>query len=320
MKKIVLPTYNAPLKKIVLTGSIKIKSNKKVKISKQKGSTQYFDSIIVQYDNEEEFKNWLIFHSFIFDDLHSIDQFENNAEITELKEKCSGEIEYSNIKKRIYFPEDKDVDKEEISYDNLYAKFLKIEKCDRDLLINYLLNFSGGLSTQIDPIRDYSYWQIFDYYSIYESIIGEQPSDCEGFSCPKCKKELPGHRSLTEMEWNKKRLSEIIKEPDLVSEYLKIVQTVRDNIRHKTAHSGLHPTAKYIAQSEAVVKYDADRSRESFKDDATALLALKLNMKDVVRFLLLDKLFGLGLFPYMRSIVTHTIFAKPSGKKSKPES
>jgi len=311
MKKysIILPT-NFPPKNNIAIGAIEIKRNKRVKVAEHhKNSFTFYDSIIIKYDAEENLKEWLIFHSFIFNELVLMNVFDNHIEIAKLDEECSKGIDYFDIKSLIYFA--KDIDAEKISYSDLYNKFLNINLDDRDLVINYLLDIGGSRASRLDPVRDYSYWQMVVYYSIYERIIGEQPSSCESLPCRVCGK-TPKHRPKTDEEWNRQRLAEIVKNVDLAEEYLNVILAVKKLIRNKTVHEGLHPTAKHVIQNETKIEYDINKAVEEFGKNRDALLALKLSMREVVRSLLLNKIFGFVFFPHIGRIVSHMISFKSS--------
>lgn len=303
MGTIILPVQRVPSEKINL-GTIVLKSYKRVKIMPRKGLEIYSDSILINFNSKEILNNWLAFHSFIFDDFYPIDQYENAVEIIETDKKCSYTIDYADIISEIFFAEF-DSNAQKIDYCELYKTYVSIEESQRDLIRNYLLKFSNK-STIINPIRNYSYWQILDYYSICESIIGLQDFCKEVYECITCKKESL-HKPLVEADWIKKRMLDIIGDQGRADEYSKVIMSVRDLIRHKALHESLYPSAKYILQNQSKIIYDIEKAKTYFKEDSTALSSIESQIQDVARYLLINKIFDFHIFPHISPIISQRI-------------
>ena len=304
------PTQNAPTDTYLLTEGLIISPYKRVCLTR--GTSKiYYNSIRVGANNETTkiIKKWLLFHCFIFNENKPIKYYESGTlqdQIEILDQKIASPKHYDDIFGDMYFIQTTDNDNHpRISYQKLYTKFCKLGQADIDLIKNCLMNFGRGDHVPSQIVLDYSYWELMMPYSVIDGIIGQQDSTCTT-TCPVCNKSIP-HHSLSENKWIENRLAEIMGNNKNTNEYLKVILAVRDKIRHSTVHSAVHPTAEEVEAPLGSDEFTTDRSIKEFKTNSTALFALKHNLQDIARYLLINRVFGLSTFPKLRSIKTFRI-------------
>lgn len=294
------------------------------------GSTMNFDNIFFvsraksELDHMEKLRNWIIFHAFIFNDIHpcqffedglleqhnSIDALEKIFPIT--SETNAYFVDYENISTQTYWLYKGKIPR--ISYKDYYSKYLLLSSQDQSLIINYLLhlNRNENYYLQYDLFSVYrEYWQATKNVVLLEQIIGHAP-DCsnkEDISCAVCMKDkIPySHRIMSENEWCKKYLVGVTKDDDTVETYQKIIKSAFKIIRHPTAHSAISPTAKRIQQKTRLEIYDIDKTLEEFNHDRVALMNFGRIIVEIVRYLLLNKLFKLEVFPIPETLKSFNI-------------
>ncbi len=306
----ILTSNYSPTSKVLLSNGFIISAHKRSSFSIQEGCEVFQDSIIVEgvtKENHEELKKLVLFHSFLMRSSYTLKNFEEHTVIKHLNEESVDLIDFDNILSSIFFIEKRE-DTEPVSYTDLHAIFTKESKENIDLVKNHLTDLSSGLRTS-NTIIDTSYWQLMIYYSIIEKIIGRQ-SHCTILECPECKRTDVHHYALTENEWYEKRIKELVPDnPEAQASYLEIIKVVKKYIRNKTIHSSDTPSANEYAPSikgETIV-YDLERIIGDYLNDPIALTALIHLLKDVARFLILDRLFGLKIFPTPSHLRSTTI-------------
>lgn len=84
-------------------------------------------------------------------------------------------------------------------------------------------------------------------------------------------------------------------------QYRKVIWTVRQSIRHKTAHESDYPHQRPSSWLQPGDNYfDIDAVVKSFNSDTHALTALQGNMHEITRILLLDNILQTKIFPDIR--------------------
>lgn len=307
----IIPTNFSPKNKIHLADGLLIEPYKRAGVNNDHGIT-YTDTVIIHnYNKFDILKNWIIFHSFIFDSHFTLSEFEKNktGKLEFVNEKLANSIDYNNVLPYVYFFQKNKTGKPEKSYEKLYDIFLKQTPDNIGLVINYLTRLNEDTFYPSRAITDTSYWQLMIYYSIVDKIIGEQKF-CKSLDCDKCKKKDIGHHPLSANAWLEQRLNELIpKNPSAQKAYNEIIKAVKEHIRNKTVHHGIVPTAKKYPKTEhgQVVIYDLKKSIGDYEHDHHALTSLVHLLKDVAKYLLLEKIFELKIFPVPESLRTITV-------------
>jgi hypothetical protein len=285
-----------------------------------KSSAQYFDItffVTEGEDTDEHFKRlkqWILFHCFIFNDTHACYFFEDNMiskhevasylqTIIDLNSQSTAyPLDYDNIGQQVYWLYKGNVPI--ISYRQQFEKYLSLSEKEKSLVTNYLLYLNAD-RVYYQPYELFSlhrkYWQTAKNVVLLEQVIGHAPTctNKQEMCCSVCRRDHVSysHRTMSEEEWCKDYLMGIIKNEDTVAEYLKVISVAFGKIRHPTAHSAIAPTAQRMEQLTSLEIYDIDRTIAEFKNDITALENLGILVAEITRYLLLNKLFGLSIFP-----------------------
>lgn len=187
------------------------------------------------------------------------------------------------------------------SYNDLYDKFVQINEKQIGMVKNLHLDLKPGSQWSHPEMADYSYWRMVIDFSIVEAIMGRQPFCEEVHECSKCHKTRIQHNPIDAKAWAQGRLLEIIGDVEKTDQYMKIIWTVRQNIRHKTAHESDYPHERPSSSLQhGDNEFDIDTVVNSFKIDNHALTALEQNMHEVTRILLLDDVLQTKIFPDIR--------------------
>lgn len=312
--KFVLPTQNAPQEKCII-GDIKISEKNRVKIETDGMGIFYYDSMEIETpeDNWDLLNEWITFHTFIFNDSTSLNWYEgNDFNSNKLINEgtCSYLVDYSDISKKIDFP---NTYSSPLNYKDLYNIYISQTEENKSLVKNYFNSFGVQQVKSLNRnIRNDEFWKILVLFSIIESIIGKPPE---------CKEELVcsihgkiNHNNSNQLDWIKQRLSEIISDADRVDEYLKVIWDIRQKIRHKTVHEGLMPQSVYEPERDGEngdeVVYDWTKTSSEWNKNSIALFSLKNQISHIARYLLLNKIFGLKIFPQIKPIRTKRIVFK----------
>lgn len=285
-------------------------------------SIWFYTSSITISEHVILLNRWVIFNAFILNDINSIyyhskGAFKNHFSINDYSElTCSSGFEQSHVidfdrvGNCIYFANNIGG---AISYRDLYLK-------TKDTYINYFLTYLDPLSDNkrlsipsqtlngehindgidIKPFYDRSYLNIIKLVTLLEIIIGHS-SVCEGkFKCDICGKDTT-HRSKSEKSWRTDFLKIAINNINVYNEYSTILDFAFD-LRNKTVHAGILPTAKSIVRELGISTFDVDRSISEYKNDSTALLSILMLVQDVTRNLFLYRFYGLSVFLPIRKL------------------
>lgn len=320
----IFPTNFSPKNKILLSNGLLIEPYKRAGIIHENGTT-YTDTVrLHNYEDYDILKKWIIFHSFIFNSHFTLSEFEKSrtGKLDFTNDKLANIIDYNNVLPNIYFVHEKSIGIAEMSYTKLYDIFLKQTPENIGLVTNYLTRLNEDAFHPSRAITDTSYWQMMIYYSIVDKIIGEQKF-CKSPDCNKCKKVNITHYPLSSDEWLKQRLNILIpNNPNTHKAYWEIIKAVKEHIRNKTIHHAIVPTAKNYPQTVhgQVVIYDLKKAIGDYEHDHHALMSLLHLLKDVTKFLLLERIFELKIFPIPEPSRTITIGGNVSIGGKKPRS
>jgi hypothetical protein len=255
-----VPSQWSPNTAVKLPDGITLKPANRVQFRNYPGpgATMYFDTLffISQARSVEEhiekLKRWSLFHSLIIDE-HICHFLENGRLQTHRQTNRIGNIrrygtanayvvDFTDIARQLYWLHEPTT---VIDYTMLYDQFETFNEANISSLRTYLLQIDPrGVSYQQYSLFDESrtYWQIAVYASVLEAMIGHA-SNCPGseISCPVCKKHLPAHRQGSEKDWREAYLSRLVVDKAIRDEYLKVINTAYNEIRHPTAHAGVMP-------------------------------------------------------------------------------
>jgi len=308
--KFILLTQNAP-KEETQIGELKISPNKRVKIITE-SMTMYWDSMNVEVSVTDwsVVNEWVTFHNIIFNDSISLEWYESenfNSDKLISDGECVDLVDYSDISKKVYFLE---VYPSVIRYEDLYNKYIGQSKENKALVKNYFNSFGDKRVVFTErKIRDDNFLRILVLFSIIESIIGDSPYCPKKISCCVHGKIYP-HKTMSSKDWIKSRLSEIIKNKEKADAYSVVVLEVREKIRHKTVHKGAISEAQHIPQAEGEITWDWVKTTEEWSTNSTALENLQIQMNDIARSLLLNRIFDLTMFPALRPLHSVRISSK----------
>jgi len=276
-----------PPEKDVIVGNIKLSNGNGVKITTKTTNSSgysYHSTVSIKYTtlNQGELDMWVLFHAFILGDpwvlpsymgtIHGIVEF--------LDQPFGSEKNYDDLLNTSY--RTKGIT-QKISYQDLYQKFIGLSEQQSGMAKNWLLDLKPGDGWSHPEMADYSYWRMVIDFSIVDAIIGRRP-----------------HRTLAKT-WVRSRLLEIIHDAEKAEQYMKIIWTVRQNIRHNTAHESDYPHQRPSSELQrGDNEFDIDTAVSTFKTDTHALRALETNMHEITRILLLDNILQTNVFPDIR--------------------
>lgn len=283
------------------------------------GATMFFDTMffITNAGDVKEhialLKEWVIFHAFLFDFHHIIHFFESGMlkehreaesieEIAEDGDSNGYKIDYANIGSAVYFPH---ATTPKLEYSSLFTQFSQLTEKEKRMVKNSVLrlkvlDYANLLGYQLFA-DETDHWQIASDVVLLEGIIGHD-SHNHSFTCsePGCSRTV-SHRIKSEAKWREDYLAGIGVETQIRDEYIQVIATAYNEIRNKTAHPGMVDLPEYpvIEDSDS---YDVARSTVEFGSDKFALENLVIMTHDVVRYLLLNNLFSLSVFPKLRKL------------------
>ncbi len=286
----------------------------------------FFDTLnfITEAQTQEEhigkLRQWVLFHSFVLHFPHLCYFFEEgrlrNHKLLKRKLKISAkDVIKDNIGEKVYFLHS---NPPPLSYKALFEQYQSFTREQMSLLRTYLLPLNRHQAGMTYSLFDESrmYWQIAVYASALEAIIGHA-SNCPGSitSCPVCNKHLQPHRQGNEKAWRESYLSSLVPDQEIRDEYLDVINTAYNEIRHPTAHAGVMPVPEYLLPEIGTTEtYGIKRTIGEFPADWSALYSLLTSVESVTRYLLLNKLFQLHTFPKLLPLNVTTIGGvQPSG-------
>ncbi|MDD4001510.1 MAG: hypothetical protein PHU35_01830 [Bacteroidales bacterium] len=295
----------SPPSKTVKVGNIKISAGNGVMLftkTTNSSSQSSWPTVVLEYGslNQGELSLWVLFHAFITGNPWTLPSYMGTIYgVVEPMDKPLGEEKnYDDFLNIAYRTEGIT---QKMSYSELYDRFISLNEQQNGMVKNLSLDMKPGLQWTHQDMADYSYWRMVIDYSIVDAIIGRQSFCSEVYECSKCHKTKINHYSISAEEWIKNRLTEIIGDTKKVDQYMKIIWTVRENIRHKTAHESAYPYQRPSSQLQpGDNEFDINTVVSNFKTDTHALTALESNMHEITRILLLDNILQTKIFPDIR--------------------
>lgn len=297
-------TWHPPIEAVTV-GNIKVSAGHgvtiKTKTTNSSGQS-YRATVSLEYDSlvQDELSVWVLFHAFVIGDPWTLPSYMGTIQgVVEPMDKPFGdEKDYADFLNTAYRTEGIT---QKMSYQELYQKFVGLSEQQSGMIKNLLLDLKPGSGWSHSEMADYSYWRMVIDYSIVDAIIGQQPFCDEVHECATCKKTQLQHYPIAARKWSEDRLLKIIGDAEKAEQYMKIIWTVRQNIRHKTAHESAYPYERPSSQLEhGDNEFDIDTVVNSFRTDNHALTALENNMHEVTRILLMDNVLQTKIFPDIR--------------------
>ena len=308
--KIVLPTQYAP-KESVRVGKLTISPHKRFGIERWTGVVIYSDSVIIESSDENcnEVNEWVTFHTLIFDESFLLEWYEGmdlnieggiSANWTADGE-CKSPIDYKDVLKHVFRLGDESSIKK--SYLEMYDLFIA-DKEKYHLVRQYFNSYQQKRASPLfREIRNTSFIELVILFSVVESILGVPKKCGHQATCPTCLKDAEfQHNIENPKDYITKKIEERIIDRDTAGTYAKVILEIREKIRHKTAHEGVISTARYIVQEEREITYDWERVQSNWQNDKSSLMALRLNMDNIARLLLINEIFKLNIWPPLRTL------------------
>lgn len=307
-----IPVFNSVSETYALSEKITLIPSGQLWIEVGSGGRGRLDSMFFCTNGDKNehiclLKEWSIFHSFIFQDkpiflFHDGKLLEHISSETTPVVDTIGDNErgcdFENCANAINRSFKSDI---KVSYRELYQKTLERDRIQT--LLFYLTPVNPGIS--INYGREYlafdqAYFSVVQDVVLLEIIFGHPPM-CTGKVTCTCGKSANQHHAIPAKEWRMQRLTEMVKQDDLIADYGKYIEW-GFGIRHRTVHAGKVPVAKYIDNDVQREEYNFERSSKEYEEDRTALSSLLIGISEVTRYLLLHHLYGLSLFSKIKSL------------------
>lgn len=301
-------TWNPPSEPITV-GNITLSEGNGVCITtKGTGSSgqSFWPTIEIVHETlgQDELSQWVLFHTFITDNPWTIPSYMRTIHgvVSWLDKPFGQQRDYSDFINIAYRTEREKVKlKEKMSYQELFERFQSISVQQSGMVKNLLLDLKPGPQWSHSEMADYSYWRMVIDFSIVDAIIGQQPFCSEAHECSLCKKTGIQHYPTPARKFTESRLLEIVEDSVKAEQYMKVIWTVRQSIRHKTAHESAYPYERPFSELQhGDNEFDVDTIVKNFEKDGHALTALEQNMHQVTRILLLDNVLHTKIFPDIR--------------------
>lgn len=300
-----------PPKTDVTVGNIRLSNGNGVRVSTKTTNGEGYSqrsTISLEYETlaQGELDMWVLFHAFILGDPLVLPSYMGTIHgVVEFLDKPFGsERDYADFLNTVYRTEGIT---QKMSYQELYQKFIELSEQQSGMAKNWLLDLKPGDGWSHGEMADYSYWRMVIDFSIVEAVLGRQPFCDEKHKCSKCGKAGIQHNPVNAKDWMQERLTEITCDSAKAEQYMKIIWTVRQSIRHKTAHESDYPHQRpFSPLQQGDNEFDIDTVVNTFKTDTHSLTALETNMHEVTRILLLDNILQTKIFPDLRPYMVRT--------------
>lgn len=272
--------------------------------------------VTTRLESEESFKgkyrDWLIFDSLVLYDTFPIYFYDENVTGNAIEEfepsfiETIGQIEeyksknYDDIDQIVLLTREKQM---ELSYRDLFRTYISLDKKDKEL-IEWFVAKPSRSHTRLNPIFNVSYWQLFHLTVLLDTLIGIPPRCNHKYEqCPECKFEPYPHYSVSRNRWLDEYLTALIKDEDVKNQYSEVINQAFQ-VRNKFAH---FPVIDRSEHPEIPIGftdiYAHDRAIDEHRENSIALQALLVNLNDICRYLLLNKLFSLGFFKKLKPLL-----------------
>ncbi len=259
-----------------------------------------------------KYREWLVFDSFVLNDHFPIFYFDESKtgilEIVptgELHEEATPDykqIDYGNIADVVLMtaPEKKELPK--ISYSDLFAIYCGLPSEIREML-EWFVSEPYLPFTRDKAFSNTNYWQLVHKTILLERLIGMPPKCSGSFGpCTVCGLSLPPHNSVPRRKWLRQYLATRIDNDGIAEEYASVIEAGVD-VRNKIAHVPMFDRSSMpeLVPGEPQT-YGVDRAIGEYEHDSVALNSLLNSLRDIARFLLLDKAFRIKYFPSLRPL------------------
>ncbi len=260
------------------------------------------------------YREWLAFDAFVLHDHYPI-QFYDENETGRVESVPAGVPRSSNL-----LADYKQIDYDRIapvmlraeglanegvsslSYADLFAAYERLHFELKDM-IEWYVSVPHSYFTRPNAFFSVNYWQLVHTMILLERLIG-LPPDCPHHfeKCPACGSSPQSHYRLPRREWRKQFLATQIKDFEVEEEYAQLIDagvSVRNKIAHvpyfdRSTYPELFPGERQAYEiNRAVTEHDCDR---------VALHSLLISLREVARYLLLDRAFGTKYFGRLRSL------------------
>jgi hypothetical protein len=259
------------------------------------------------------FREWLVFDSFILSDYFPISFFDKGTigVIEDISDNISNspadssdykQTDYSNITSIVLGILDNHQKLPVFSYDDLFRKYKQLNPETKEK-IEWLVSTPYNTFSRSDAFFKIAYWQLVHLTILLEDTIGLPPNCKESFgTCPSCSTKLQPHYCMSRKEWEKQFLTTRISKPELVSEYVDIIEKAR-RIRNSLAHNTVFDRSEMpdLEPSETQT-YDIQRALDEYKHDSTALMQLSIALSTICRYILLDVAFEISYYRHIPPI------------------
>lgn len=316
LHKWLLPSRYVPTKSISL-GKLEVESGGRIIVSDNWNRKIPTGSIIATEDGLNGLlDNWVYFHSLLFNAPLMLQTFQSwghsagDFTVTQSEDSSyfiEEEIDYDNVATAIYG----DSCNESIKYKSAYQSYLEVKNNLISAIKNYFLAYDINHNKTLRFI-DPSYWQIVMYVSVIESLLPEKEF-CKG-KCNHCNGTIV-HPLLDPAKELKKILFSKIKDRKIRSEYHSIIYDVAKKVRNNTVHNGLSPSVGIASLAEGTTKYETKDALKGYESDRYSLELFVEQLQQICRYLLLNEIIKLDIFPPLKGFNVHSVKIKPTKSK-----
>lgn len=317
IKRIVL-SQDVP-NEILICGNLKILPHKRMSFVQYPGINMFTNSLLVEYSPkfEKEFRDWLLFHSFILNDSFGIIGYNNllSSDVTEAGE-LSRQTNFNDLTKLKFTSlHCSKSDFRNKSYIQLYNAYLETNQEEKNAIRNTMIKLETGGKFNQPNILDSSFWQLMPAYSVIEFIIGKQEHctikhTCSSEDCSFYNINIPSHNKRTYLKNIETYFISRSMDVNIIDKYLEIIKLVYVNLRNYIVHNSLMPLSSHLEQQNGTtITHDLEKIKQDLLVDATSLLSLTYILNDIARILLLDRLFNTGSFPDISPLKSTSIIS-----------
>lgn len=310
-----LPSYIVPIKQINLD-RLKIVPAEPVTVNDDWQREHWSGSIEVEEDGINGLTdNWVYLHALLADSRLPLYVF--NAEgqgPSDFQVKNFDNQGNTNILPRVIEFDPTDLlpavyldytEPPEISYKEAYEGYLKQDDTYSSAVKNYFVAQDINHHKRLRVI-DNSYWQIVMFVSVLEALL-PPPVFCSG-KCEVCGKGLKHVLNDPGKDWDDLIFNKI-NDKGIKKQYRDVLDEARWKIRNDTVHNGLAPSKDFwraAALPNGITEYTTSKSIESYKKDKYSLESLIEQLRQICRYVLLNKAASHDVFPALKGIEVHS--------------
>lgn len=262
-------------------------------------------------DLSNAFRHWLVFDSFLLDDHYPIYFFDDNKigfvedVPTNIPSTAQGDgykqVDYGNIAKQVFWPPQGREGLPILAYSALFERYNALPR-DLQEMIEWSVSYPFRSHTRFSAFFNTNFWQLIHAVILLEKLVGFPPSCVKSPGKCDCGSKLHPHHSISRNEWLRAWLARRVESAEVVEEYSKVVEKAI-SIRNKMAHTPQFDRSVLPELSAGEqVTYGIDQAIEGYKNDSVALQSLLISVKNIARYLVLDKAFATGYFPKLNPL------------------